>query len=299
MSDQITTAFVQQYTSNVQLLQQQMMSNLRGAVDVETGVKGEFTYFEQVAATAMTEIGNRHGDTTYTDTIHRRRRVALRDYDVADLIDNPDKVRTLIDPTNSYVRQFAAAANRQTDDTIISAFDAAVSTGKTGSGTDSFDSTNYEIAVNFEGGGSDTNLTTAKLREARRILEAAENPEDDGDNQWYLVCSAAQRQGLLGDTEFQNSDYNSVKALVDGSVDTWLGFKFIKSERLPSAAGNVTSVFAWRKASMKLAIGSESRGYVDVLPGKRHSTQVRYTTCIGAVRMDQVGVVRILADDDE
>lgn len=298
MSDQITTAFIQQYSNNVQLLQQQLMSNLRGAVDVETGIKGEFTYFEQVAATSMTEIGNRHGDTTYTDTTHRRRRVALADYDVADLIDNPDKVRTLIDPTNPYVRQFAAAANRRIDDTIISAFDATVSTGKTGSGTDEFDSTNYEIAVDFAGGGADTNLTTAKLREARRTLEAAENPEDDGDNQWYVVCSAEQREGMLGDTQFQNSDFNSVRALVDGSVDTWLGFKFIKSERLPVAAGNVRSVFAWCKSSMKLAIGAEPRGYIDVLPGKRHSTQVRWTTTLGAVRLDQVGVVRILCDED-
>jgi len=35
-----------------------------------------------------------------------------------------------------------------------------------------------------------------------------------------------------------------------------------------------------------------------VLPGKRHSTQVRYAQTHGAVRMDQVGVVRILCDED-
>ena len=293
MSDQITTAFVQQYTSNITILQQQMHSNLRGAVDVESGIKGEFTYFEQVAATAMTEIDDRHGDTTYTDTEHRRRRVGLADFDVADLIDNPDKVRTLIDPTNTYVQQFAAAAGRRFDDTIITAFDATVSTGKTGTGSDSFDSSGYEIAVGT------SNLTTQKLRTARRILEAAENPEDGGENQWYVVCSAEQREGMLGDSEFQNSDFNSVQALVDGKVNTWLGFTFLKSERLPVvSATNVRSVYAWRKASMKLAIGAEPQGFIDTLPTKRHTTQVRYAMTLGAVRMDQVGVVRILCDED-
>ena len=292
MSDQITTAFVQQYTNNITMLQQQMFSNLRGAVDVET-VNGEFKYFEQVAATAMTEIETRHGDTRHTDTIHRRRRVGLADFDVADLIDNPDKVRTLIDPTNSYVQQFAAAAGRTIDDTIITAFDATVSTGKTGSSSDAFDSTNFQIGVGT------SNLTTGKLRTARRMLEAAENPEDSGDNQWYVVCSAEQREGMLGDSEFQNSDFNSVRALVDGEVDTWLGFKFLKSERLPVvSATNVRSVFAWRKASMKLAIGAEPQGFIDVMPGKNHSTQVRYTMTLGCVRLDQVGVVRILCDED-
>lgn len=291
MSDQITEAFVQQYTANITILQQQMGTNLRGAVDMEK-VNGEFAFFDQVAATSMTEIGNRHGDTEITDTIHRRRRVGLADFDVADFIDNPDLIRTLVNPSNVYVRQFAAAAGRQTDDTIITAFDATVNTGKTGTGSDAFDSTNFEIAAGT------SNLTTTKLRTARRILEAAENPEDDGDNQWYVACSAEQREGLLGDSEFQNSDFNSVKALVDGNVDNWLGFKFLKSERLPEASGNIRSVFAWRKASMKLAIGKEPSGFIDIRADKRHLTQVRYAMTIGAVRMDQVGVVRILCDED-
>jgi len=40
MSTQITTAFVQQFSSNVQMLSQQLGSNLRNAVDVES-VNGE------------------------------------------------------------------------------------------------------------------------------------------------------------------------------------------------------------------------------------------------------------------
>ena len=36
MSIQITTSFVEQYSSNVTMLSQQMGSKLRGSVDVET-----------------------------------------------------------------------------------------------------------------------------------------------------------------------------------------------------------------------------------------------------------------------
>jgi hypothetical protein len=36
MSSQITTAFVEQYSANVQMLSQQMGSQLRSAVDVES-----------------------------------------------------------------------------------------------------------------------------------------------------------------------------------------------------------------------------------------------------------------------
>jgi len=289
MSTQQPTHFINQYTNNITILQQQMFANLRNAVDTET-VNGEFAFFDQVAATSMSEITTRHGDTELTDTIHRRRRVGMQDFGVADMIDNADKVRTLNDPTNPYVRQFASAAGRQTDDLIIAAFDATVSTGKTGTGSDAFDTGTYQIAA----GG--TNLTTDKLRTARKILEAAENPEDDSDNQWYVVCSANQRAALLADSEYQNSDFNSVKALVDGNVDDWLGFKFLKSERL-SLSTNDRSCWAWRKASMKLAIGADPTGFIDVIPTKNHSTQVRYAMTQGAVRMDQVGVVEIICDE--
>ena len=40
MSSQITTAFVEQYSANVQMLSQQMGSQLRSAVDVES-IKGK------------------------------------------------------------------------------------------------------------------------------------------------------------------------------------------------------------------------------------------------------------------
>ena len=96
MSSQITTSFVEQYSSNVALLSQQLGSKLRSSVDVET-VVGKNAFFEQLSATSAALRTSRHGDTPQVDTPHSRRRVSLVDYEYADLIDNQDKVRTLID----------------------------------------------------------------------------------------------------------------------------------------------------------------------------------------------------------
>ena len=287
MSTQITTAFVKQFTDGITLLQQQMGSNLRRGVSVDSNVTGDRAFYDQVDATEMSAVTTRHGDTVYTDTPHKRRMVTLSTFDVADLVDRADMIRTLNDPTNSYVRSFAAAAGRRMDQTILDAFDATAATGVDGSGSDAFDTTNYQIAA----GG--TGLTTAKLIEARLMLESGENPQDGMDNEWFFVCNSKGRADLLADTQFENSDYNSVKALVNGEVNQWLGFTFLKSELLP-LSGSDHIGFAWRKASMKLAIGQEPRGFIDVLPGKRHSTQVRYEMDLGAVRMDQKGVVQVI-----
>ncbi len=86
MSNQITTAFVQQYSSNVQMLSQQMGSYLRSAVDVET-IVGKNAFFDQVGKTTAVLRTSRHADTPQIDTPHSRRRVSLADYEWADLID--------------------------------------------------------------------------------------------------------------------------------------------------------------------------------------------------------------------
>jgi hypothetical protein len=92
MSVQITTAFVNQFSSNIQMLSQQMGSLLRNAVDVET-VNGEKAFFDQVGSAAAVLRTTRHADTPLIDTPHSRRMVTIADYEYADLIDDKEKVR--------------------------------------------------------------------------------------------------------------------------------------------------------------------------------------------------------------
>ena len=296
MSVEITTAFVRQYTTGVRLLQQQIPSRLRDAVMVESDITGDRAFFDQTDATTMNEVTNRHGDTEYTDTPHRRRMVTMKTYEVADLVDRADARRLLNDPINAYTKSMAAAANRRLDDIIFAAFDATASTGPDGAGTAIFD-TAFDVDL-----GAGNNMSLVALTGARRRLEAAENEEDDGDNSWHIVMSAINRQGLLEEdptsgVTLNSADYNSVRALVNGQIDTFLGFNFIKSQRGNITGAGIRDVFAWVKMSMMLGISEESRGFMDVLPTKRHSIQVRYEMDSGATRMDEAGVVRILADE--
>ena len=132
MSTQITTAFVNQFSSNITMLSQQMGSLLREAVDVET-VTGEKAFFDQVGSAVAQVRTSRHGDTPLMETPHARRMVTMSTYEYADLIDDPDKIRLLVDPTSSYARAAAMAMGRSMDDVVISAALGTASTGKTGS----------------------------------------------------------------------------------------------------------------------------------------------------------------------
>lgn len=293
MSTEITTAFVRKYNAGVRMLQQQVGSRLRAAVMVDANVPGDRAFYDQVDATAMSLVTNRHGDTEYTDTPHRRRMVTMATYEVADLVDRADQRRLLNDPINPYTRVMAAAANRQIDDVLFPAFDATASTGVDGTGTAAF-----PAAFSFtEIGGAGT-FDMNDLSQARRLLEAAENEEDDGDNAWFICMSARAREFLLTNgTEVTSADFNTIRALVNGQINTFLGFTFLKSQRAAIDSGDVRDTFAWVKKSMQLSIGQEPRSFMDRLPQKRHSIQVRHELDVGATRMDENGVVRILIDE--
>jgi hypothetical protein len=103
MSDQITTAFVQQYKGTLYNLVQQKGARLRDAVTVEA-VNGEVGYFDQIGATVAVERASRHSDSPLVNTPHSRRQVTMRDFEWGDLIDNPDKVRLLVDPSSNYLQ---------------------------------------------------------------------------------------------------------------------------------------------------------------------------------------------------
>ncbi len=160
MSTEITTAFVQQFSSNVQLLSQQMGSLLRGSVSEES-VTGEKAFFDQVGQAAAVKRTSRHSDTPIVDTPHSRRMVTMDSYEWADLVDDADKVRLLIDPTSAYARTAAAAIGRAMDDAIISAATGTAKTGKSGS-----TSTTLPSAQQIAHGSTD--LTIEKLIEAKQ-----------------------------------------------------------------------------------------------------------------------------------
>ena len=286
MSNQITTAFVQQYSNNVQMLSQQKGSLLRNAVDVEN-VVGKNAFFDQVNSVTAVKRTTRHSDTPQIDVPHSRRRVSLVDYEFADLIDNQDKVRTLIDPTSSYAMAAAYAIGRAMDDEIIAAATGTAFTGETGSTSTALGS-DQEITEASTGG-----LTIAKLRNAKEILDSG---NVDPSIPRYIVVGPKQISDLLGTTEVTSSDFNTVKALANGEVNTFLGFNFITSTRL-SIASSKRKCIAFAMDGIKLALGQDLMTRIDERPDKGYATQVYVCATMGATRMEEAKVVSIEAHE--
>ena len=283
----IPTWMVKQFGANVEFLVQQKASRLRDAVRLEAGVTGEEAFFDQLASTAAVKKTTRNSDTPLVKSDHRRRRVSLFDFEWADLIDKEDKLKMIIDPENSLAVNAAWALGRSIDDELITGFNATAFTGKTGSTSQALPAS-QQIVV----GG--TGLTIDKLREAKEILDLS---DVDPDEPRFIVVTPRQIRDLLETTEVTSSDFNTIRALVMGQLDTFLGFKFIMSNRLPLDGSNDRLVFAWAMTGMLLAMASDITSRIDVRADKSFANQVYLAMSIGATRMQEDKVVEIACNE--
>jgi len=208
-------------------------------------------------------------------------------YEYADLIDDPDKVQMLIDPTSSYANAAAYAIGRAVDDSIISAALGTASTGKSGSTSTS---NSNSVGVGSPAAG----LTIAKLVEARKAFD---NGSVDPSIPKFIAVGPEQIEDLLNNTTVTSADYNSVKALVQGEIDTFLGFKFITSTRLETDGSSYRKVIAWAQDGIKLAMGRDLMSKIEPRADKSYSTQVYVCATFGATRMEEAKVCEILCSE--
>lgn len=309
MSQYISTAHVNQYNANVNHLVQQKGSFLRALVRNEMQ-KGVTAFYDQIGAVTAQAKGSRHSDTPQIDTPHERRAVTLTDYNWADLIDTSDKIRMLTDPTSKYVEAAVWALGRSMDDVIIAAARGTSATGVAGGTNVALPNSQKLVSVKSAAGA---NLNLDALRKAKYLFDKA---DVDPSLKRYFAITASQLQALLAETEVASSDYNAVKALVDGKLTTFMGFEFVMINRLvkqssalafdtatgavgtgSGAALNYRSCLAWAQDGVLLATGESVTTKVSERDDKNYSTQCYAEMSIGATRMEEVKVVEVLCNE--
>ncbi len=290
MSFEVTTAHVQQYKAGIETLVQQRGSKLRGAVRVEDQM-GKASFYDQIDATTVRKRTVRHGDSPFISTPHARRMNVLEDFDWGDFIDDEDQIRLLNDPTSEYVKAASFAMGRAMDQSIVDAAFADAQTGETGSTTVTF--ANDGGTTIAEG---NVGLTIAKLIEAKETLD--DNEAEEGERR-YIACTAKQISDLLATTQVTSSDFNVIRALVAGDVDTYMGFKFIRisSSILAVDASDIRDCICWSERGLLLGLGADITARIDERADKGFSTYAFASMSIGATRMQGKKVVKIECDE--
>jgi hypothetical protein len=253
---------------------------------------GKSTYYDAIGSGAAQQIIGRYQDTPNNDIDHQRTRVNLSAYNFGKMLDSIDALQTLHDTTSKYVMAANAAMNRSKDDVANAAFWANALRGEEGGTSVAFPAAN-QIAVNswaYGSGSGNTGLTVSKLIEAKQKLLAG---EIDPDEEVFCAVSSKQTANMLATTEVTSADYNSVKALVEGKVNTFMGFTFIHSERLSADVNGYRRVPVWQKSGMFMAVGKDIKATVGQRPDKNYNWQVYYEMYLGAARVEDAKVFEI------
>lgn len=142
-------------------------------------------------------------------------------------------------------------------------------------------------------GGANTDLNIEKLRETKRIMDAA-NVDPDGRT---FLMHANNLEALLGDTEVTSSDFASVKSLVNGEVNQYMGFTFVMlgdmdEGGLVKDGSNDRTIFAFHKSALGMGTSMDQQSRVDYIPEKT-SFLVASMFSAGAIAIETSGIVKI------
>lgn len=278
MADTQNLIYAQAYGQNIMQLAQQKFSKLLPTVYVKPNVRGKVFYQDQIGQWAMEIKGSRNTQTPNNDPALARRRGTMVDYHDNRLLDRGDELKTISDPKSAYTIAAAAALGRKIDEAIITAAINSADTGETGSTS----VTQGNIIL-----GTAASMTLARVVAVKAQLDAQDVEEEDR----FFVITPAALDNLLNTTAATSADYNSVKALVRGDIDSWMGFKWIRSTRIAAVSSSTLIGIAYQRYGICAALAAEPMVRTDERTDLSYSWQVYYELNLGVVRLEESRVV--------
>jgi hypothetical protein len=204
MAINLSTAFVTLFDAEVKQAYQGQ-AQLRPAVRVRSGVEGSTYKFPKIGK-GVAQVRIPQTDVTPLNVTYGSVTATLSDYIAAEYSDIFMQAKVNFDERAELVKVVSGAIGRRQDQLIIDALVAS--------------STANTVASSV--GGANTNLNLDKLLAAKKALDAKNVPMDNR----HIFIHANNLSGLLGETKVTSSDFNSIKALVNGELNTFLGFNF-------------------------------------------------------------------------
>lgn len=279
MSTSLDTAAIAAFANDVKHAYQDV-PKLRDTVRIKTGVVGSTYRFNKLAAGVATPRVPQT-DVVPMNLVHSNVTVTLEDWNAAEYTDVFDDAATNISERAELASSIAKAIGRRGDQMIIDALEAA--------------STSLTVASSI--GGANTDLNVAKLRRASRLLGDGGVAED----KLTYIGSYIGREALLGTTEATSADYNSVRALVNGEINSFLGFDFkwiaSRSEGGLDLTSGDRTTFAYAQSSSGIAIAVDERMEVNYIPTKT-SWLANMMFKANATAIDAGGIVEVTCDEN-
>ena len=279
MAQSITNAFVTLFDAEVKQAYQGE-SSILGCVRLRQGVQGQTYKFPKLGkGSATARIPQT--DVTPVNVTYSQVTATMRDFNAAEYSAVVHQAKVNFDERSELVQVVSKAIGRRMDQLIIDALDA-----------ESSPSTVANTVVTT-GSATASNLNVGKLIAAKKALDAKNVPFDDR----HIVIHANSLSGLLGDERAISSDFASIKALVSGEINTFLGFNFhVLGDRdeggLSIDGSSDRKIFAYHRSAIGMAVNMNQKTEINYVPEKT-SFLVNSMFSAGSVSIDGDGIVEV------
>ena len=274
MSKTLSTVAVQEFDAMVKHAYQGM-GILKPSVTVRNNVVGDQYKFRRMTK-GLANQKSTADLVTPMDVDHEFKTAILQNWNAPEYTDIFDAAEVNFDEKQELATTIAGALGRRGDQLIIDAMDAST-----------------PLTTDVAEGG--TNLTIAKLIAAQVELR------DQGVNSSALhgAIEANGLGGLLNDEKASSSDYQNVKALVQGDINTLCGFNIhvieTRTEGGLTEAANIVDAWFYAQDAVGLAIGIDMKTDIDWI-AERTAWLTNGIMKAGSVVRDEGGLVKVQYD---
>lgn len=251
------------------------MGLLKNAVTLRNNVVGDTYKFRRMGKGLANQKAS-SADVVAMGVGHEFKTATLANWNAPEFTDIFDAQDVNFDEKQELASTIAGALGRRCDQLVIDAMDASV-----------------PLTTAVPAGG--TNLTIAKVNSAQVELRDQGVP----NTELFAVIEAGGLGGLLADEKATSSDYQAVKALVSGEINSLVGFQFIiletRTEGGLTEAANVVDSWFFQRPSVGLAIGIDMKTEINYVPEKT-SWLTNGMLKAGSVVRDEGGLVKVQYD---
>ena len=275
MSKTLSAVAVTEFDSMVKHAYQGM-GLLKNSVTVRNNVVGD-TYKFRRQGKGLANQKSTSDLVTPMDVSHEFRTATLANWNAPEYTDIFDQADVNFDEKQELAMTIAGALGRRCDQLVIDAMDAST-----------------PLTTTVPAGAA--NLTMAKVIQAQVELRDQGVP----NTELFAVIEAEGLGGLLNDELATSTDYQNIKALVSGEINTLVGFRFIIIETrvegglTEAVVGANTIVDSWfyQRPAVGLAIGIDMKTEINWI-AERTSWLSNGMLKAGSTVRDNGGLVKV------
>jgi hypothetical protein len=304
--------YVRQYRDLIEHELQQKGSVLRGVFNTESITSSLETWFPKIGKVSSYEVTGRNQDVDLEDQTNERRGLTLQLIESSKQIEAIDLARYARSPQPELVEAMARELGRQIDVVVMTALAGSALRQLDGSASNASFAAANTIAVNTNTFGmesaagtnltGDTGLHEGKILQALNLLQASYALQP-GDRP-IVIAPSIQLTGLksrafkgTNAALFQKDIPNVHIPMADKALSGFLGCEYIQYQDTGVDGSSDQYVYIVLPQAVKLAIFEEVSFRTKLREEKKgNPTLMKANMTLGAVRMWEEAVVRVLCD---